>query len=54
MLSSLFGAISNSHIKNSNDLLNKINNLDIENKSLASNNIASQNINIPVKNVQKV
>ena len=36
MLSPLLGAISNSHIKNSGDLLNKINNLNLKNRSLVS------------------
>ena len=33
--------ICNLHIKNSNDLLNKINDLNLENKSLASLNMKS-------------
>ena len=31
MFISLFGMISNSHIKNSGELLNKVNNLNLEN-----------------------
>ena len=41
--------ISNLHIKNSGDLLNNINNLDMENKSLESLDIKSLFTNIPVK-----
>ena len=36
ILFSLFDMIGNSHIENSGDLLNKINNLNMENKSQAS------------------
>ena len=39
---------SNSHIKNSGDLLRKINNINIENKSLGSLNIKLLYTNIPV------
>ena len=49
MLSPLLGTISNSHIRNSGDLLNKINNLNMENKSLASLDIKSLYTNISVK-----
>ena len=48
MLSPLLGTISNSHIKNSGDLLNRTNNLNIENISLACLDIKSLYTNIPV------
>ena len=50
----LLGTISNLHIKNTSDLLNKINNINIENKYLASIDIKSLYTNIPVKNVSNV
>ena len=40
ILSPLLGTISNSYIKNSSDLLNKINKISMENKCLASLNIS--------------
>ena len=40
--------ISKSHIKNSSDLLRKIDNINTENKFLASLDIKSLCINIPV------
>ena len=49
MLSPLLGKISNLYIKNSGDLLEKINNLNMENKSLASFIIKSLNTYIPDK-----
>ena len=49
MLSHLLGMISNPHIKNANDLLNKINDLNMENKSLASFDIELFYTNVPVK-----
>ena len=48
-VSSLLCTISNMHIKNSGNLLNKINNLNMENKSLASLDIISLYTNIPMK-----
>ena len=48
MLPPLLGMISNSHIKNSTDLLNKINNLNMENKSQVSLNIELLFTNISV------
>ena len=44
----LLYTISNSHIKNAGDLLNKINNLDIENQSQAIFDIKSLYTNIHV------
>ena len=48
MLSPLLGMINDLHIKNSSDLLNKINNINRENKYLVSLNIKSFYANIPV------
>ena len=48
MLSSLLDIISNSHMKNSGDLLLKINNINMENKSLANLDIKSLYTFIPV------
>jgi len=48
LLTPLLGTISNSHIKNSNDLINKIKNINMQNKLLSSLDIKSLYTNIPV------
>ena len=53
MFTPLLGTITNSY-KNSGDLFNKINNLNMENKSLASLEIKSLYTKIPAKNVSNV
>ena len=54
MLSPLRGTIINLHIKNSGDLLNEINIINMENNSLGSLDIKLLYTNIPVKNVSNV
>ena len=54
MLSPLLDTISNSHIKISGDLFNKMNDLNITNKSLAYLDMKSLYTIIPDKNVSNV
>ena len=49
MLTPLMGTISTSHIKNSGDLLNKIKNINIQNKTMNSLDIISLYTNVPIK-----
>ena len=53
MLSSLLGTISNSHTKNFRDLLNKTNNINMENKFLHSLGIKLLYTNISVNKSTK-
>ena len=48
-LSPLLGKISTSHLKNSGDLINRIRDLNMENKLMASLDVTSLYTNIPVK-----
>ena len=54
ILNPLLGMITNLHHKNSSDLLNKRNNINMENKSLASPDIKSLYTNIPVNKCIKL
>ena len=47
-LTPLLGTISSSHLKNSGDLINKIKDINVENKQLASLDVVSLYTNIPV------
>ena len=49
LLTPLLGTISPSHLKNSGDLIQKLHNLNVENKLLASLDVKSLYTNIPVK-----
>ena len=48
-LTKLLGSISNSHLKNSGDLLNRLNELDFSDKKMASFDVKALFTNVPVK-----
>ena len=50
ILTPLLSTINPSHVKNSGDLLNKIENINVQNKTMSSLDIPSLFTNIPIKN----